>query len=240
MTNVLRASRVETEPETDAIEPVDLAATMEEVRRDFLDASERIRVEVPAGLRFGLLKQAVRHVVDCHEALHSGFIEEDGEIVMARPAGFAAEISLTRADGRYDLAVNGGGTLIVHLEKSGYIPVDRIEEVPWNRFVVAEDVVMVSYDPAVSTIVLGSAGAQVARGSVVVDEDGARQATLIFQPGTTATMTLTSGGTQPLPVARSSTRQGAAAGMRSTAASTRVSVSGRGISTAGVTLNDRP
>ncbi|SPC06415.1 Non-ribosomal peptide synthetase [Cupriavidus oxalaticus] len=56
-------------------------------------------IEVPAGLRFGLLKQAVRHVVDCHEALHSGFIEEDGEIVMARPAGFAAEISLTRADG---------------------------------------------------------------------------------------------------------------------------------------------
>ncbi|WP_439686107.1 amino acid adenylation domain-containing protein [Cupriavidus oxalaticus] len=56
-------------------------------------------IEVPARLRFGLLKQAVRHVVNCHEALHSGFIEEDGEIVMARRAGFAAEISLTRADG---------------------------------------------------------------------------------------------------------------------------------------------
>ncbi|MBP0618992.1 non-ribosomal peptide synthetase [Cupriavidus consociatus] len=56
-------------------------------------------IEIPAALRFELLEQAVRHVVDCHEALHSGFIEEDGEIVMARPAGFAAEVSLTRADG---------------------------------------------------------------------------------------------------------------------------------------------
>jgi signal transduction histidine kinase len=50
VTNVLRASRVETEPEADATEPVDLAAMMDEVRRDFLDASERIRVEVPTGL----------------------------------------------------------------------------------------------------------------------------------------------------------------------------------------------
>jgi signal transduction histidine kinase len=50
VTNVLRASRVETEPEADAIEPVDLGATMEEVRGDFLEASGRIRVEVPAGL----------------------------------------------------------------------------------------------------------------------------------------------------------------------------------------------
>jgi signal transduction histidine kinase len=50
VTNVLRASRVETETEPDAIEAVDLAATMDEVRADFLEASERIRVEVPAGL----------------------------------------------------------------------------------------------------------------------------------------------------------------------------------------------
>jgi signal transduction histidine kinase len=50
VTNVLRASRVETDPEVDAIEPVDLAALMREVRSDFLDAADRIRVEVPEGL----------------------------------------------------------------------------------------------------------------------------------------------------------------------------------------------
>jgi len=50
VTNVLRASRVETDPETEPVERVDLAAVMDEVRGDFLDASERIRVEVPSGL----------------------------------------------------------------------------------------------------------------------------------------------------------------------------------------------
>jgi signal transduction histidine kinase len=50
VTNVLRASRVETDPEPEAVAPVDLAALMREVRSDFLDASDRIRVEVPQGL----------------------------------------------------------------------------------------------------------------------------------------------------------------------------------------------
>jgi signal transduction histidine kinase len=50
VTNVLRASRVETGVDEDAIEPVDLARMMQEVRSDFLDASDRIRVEVPDGL----------------------------------------------------------------------------------------------------------------------------------------------------------------------------------------------
>lgn len=56
-------------------------------------------IELAPGLRFDLLEQAARHVVDCHEALHSAYLDEDGEIVMARPAGFAAEVSLTRVDG---------------------------------------------------------------------------------------------------------------------------------------------
>nr|WP_315591462.1 non-ribosomal peptide synthetase [uncultured Cupriavidus sp.] len=45
-----------------------------------------------------LLLAAARHVVDCHEALHSGFIELDGEIVMARPTGFAADVCATRVE----------------------------------------------------------------------------------------------------------------------------------------------
>lgn len=39
---------------------------------------------------------------------------------------------------------------------------------------------------------------QVARGNVVTDDDGTRQATLLFPPGTQATMTLPDGSTQPL------------------------------------------
>ena len=46
--------------------------------------------------------------------------------------------------------------------------------------------------------------------------------------------------TQPLPVPRSSTRTLAPGAMRSSAHSTSNSVSGRGINTAGETLNSRP
>jgi RHS repeat-associated protein len=109
--------------------------------------------------------------------------------------------TLTRADGRYDMAVNGGGPLTIHLAKSGYIPVDRIENVPWNRFFNTEDAAMVPYDTAVHTVALGRAQAQIARGSVITDDAGTRQATLIFQPNTNATMTMANGGTQVLEIA---------------------------------------
>lgn len=97
--------------------------------------------------------------------------------------------TLTRADGGYDLAVNGGGTLTFALEKAGLLPVERQAEVGWQRWVVADDVVMIPLDPAVTAVELSAAApAQVARGSPVVDADGARQATLLFAPGTSATV----------------------------------------------------
>ena len=61
------------------------------------------------------------------------------------------------------------------------------------------DVVLVQYDTQVTTIDLTSnAPMQVARGSVVTDADGTRQATLFFPQGTQAQMYLPDGTTQPL------------------------------------------
>ncbi|HEX7050103.1 MAG TPA: hypothetical protein VF188_07890 [Longimicrobiales bacterium] len=107
--------------------------------------------------------------------------------------------TLSRADGMYDLAVNGGGLLVLDFEKAGYLPAQRPVEAPWQDYVLAEDVALVPLDTVVTTIDLaGATEVQVARGSVVADSDGVRQATLLFEPGTTAEMVLPDGSTQPL------------------------------------------
>jgi RHS repeat-associated protein len=105
----------------------------------------------------------------------------------------------SRADGGFDLAVNGGGELTVQYRRNGFIDADRTATPEWNDWFVLEDVVMVPYDPAVTTIDLAAPGVQVHRATTSVDKDGTRTATLLFAPGTTATMTLPDGTTQALP-----------------------------------------
>ncbi len=107
--------------------------------------------------------------------------------------------TLSRADGWFDLVVNGGGYLTLNYQKAGYLPAQRQANVPWQDFVVMDDVLLIALDSQVTTIDLASgAPFQVAQGSVVTDTDGTRQATLLFPQGTTATMTLPDGSTQPL------------------------------------------
>jgi len=106
--------------------------------------------------------------------------------------------TLSRADGRFDLAVNGGGMLVLHYEKPGHLPVQRRVNTPWRDYTWAEDVVLIPLDATVTSISSGSAVFQVARGSVVADGDGSRQATLLFPPGTTAELVLADGSRQAL------------------------------------------
>ncbi|MEW8506759.1 MAG: hypothetical protein AB2598_08620 [Candidatus Thiodiazotropha sp.] len=98
------------------------------------------------------------------------------------------------------MTVNGGGLLTINYEKAGYLPVQRKVDAPWQDYVWAEDVVMIRLDEQVSTIDLSNPNApmQVAQGSPVTDEDGTRQATVLFPSGTSATMTMPDGSTQPL------------------------------------------
>ena len=107
--------------------------------------------------------------------------------------------TLSRVDGVFDMAVNGGGSLIVSYEKSGLIPVQRQMNVPWQEFALAPDVIMIPFDTR-STVIDASSipggtltAIQVARGTPVTDSDGTRQATLMFQAGVTATMVMPDG-----------------------------------------------
>lgn len=106
----------------------------------------------------------------------------------------------TRDDGGYDLAVNGGGRLVVDVTKDGYPSAQRSVQTDWQDYAVVDDVTLIPYDTAVTPVDLTGEGTsiQVAQGSPVTDEDGTRQATLLFSPGTTAKATRSDGSTLDL------------------------------------------
>ncbi|HKV12918.1 MAG TPA: carboxypeptidase-like regulatory domain-containing protein, partial [Thermoanaerobaculia bacterium] len=107
--------------------------------------------------------------------------------------------TLSRADGLFDFAVNGGGFITLEYEKGGYLTAQRRVEAPWRDYAWADDVALVPFDPAVTAVASGAPVLQVARGSRSEDEDGARTATLLFPAGTEASMVLPDGSTRPLP-----------------------------------------
>jgi RHS repeat-associated protein len=107
--------------------------------------------------------------------------------------------TLSRLDGMFDLAVNGGGKLILNYAQTGFLPAQRQVQVPWQDFALAPDVILIPPDTQVTTLDLTSpAPIQVARGSVTTDSDGTRQATLLVPQGSQATMVMPDGSTQPL------------------------------------------
>jgi len=107
--------------------------------------------------------------------------------------------TLSRTDGLFDLAVNGGSQLVVRYDKAGYLPVQRPITPPWQDYAVLPDVVLVPFDTQVTAIDLSApTPIQVARGNPVTDGDGTRRATVLFPQGTTADLVLPGGGIQPV------------------------------------------
>jgi len=104
----------------------------------------------------------------------------------------------TRADGRFDLAINGGSTVIIDYQRQGYLPIHRVIDVRHNAFALAANVVMIPVDAAVTEIALNTTTLQSHQSSIATDYDGARRVTLMVPASTTATMTLANGSTQAL------------------------------------------
>ncbi|MBJ7518717.1 MAG: hypothetical protein JHC84_03375 [Solirubrobacteraceae bacterium] len=104
----------------------------------------------------------------------------------------------TRADGAYDLAINGANLTLV-FEIAGFLPVQRALDPNWQDYDVQSDIVMIPVDPAVTEIDTDSAAPiQVAASSPSKDADGTRQSLLFFTKDTTATMTLPDGTKKPI------------------------------------------
>jgi len=108
--------------------------------------------------------------------------------------------TVSRADGMFDLAVNGGGLLVVNYDKAGYLPLQRKVNTVWQDWEALPDVVMIQLDAQVATLGVRNADTpmQVVRGSRVRDASGSRQATLLIPRQVNTRMRLKSGRFQTL------------------------------------------
>jgi len=100
--------------------------------------------------------------------------------------------TVTRSDGLFDMAANGGGPLTLRYWKQGYLPVHRQIPAPWQDFQWLPEVVLTPADSRVTVVEFGGP-AQVAQSSEVSDDDGERRSTLLFAEGTRAELVLPDG-----------------------------------------------
>lgn len=105
--------------------------------------------------------------------------------------------TLSRADGEYDIAMNGGSSVTLEFEKAGYLPVQRTFRSEWQEWIPLDSVIMTPLDTIVTTVDF-SDSVEVAQGSAVTDSDGTRQATLMFFAGTSAELLLSNDSLQPI------------------------------------------
>jgi RHS repeat-associated protein len=105
--------------------------------------------------------------------------------------------TVSRADGYYDLIVNGGGSLTLVFQRKGSPEIQRLVTTKWGDQKVLEDVVLTEYDTRATPVAMGAAVVQIARANVASDADGSRRATLIFPAGTAATLVLADGTERP-------------------------------------------
>jgi RHS repeat-associated protein len=107
--------------------------------------------------------------------------------------------TLSRPDGRFDLALNGGGPVVLQFAKSGLLPVQRQIQSRWQDYVAVPDIILMPLDPVVTPVTLGAGSPmQTARGSVQLDPEGARQATVVLPAGTSASLVLADGTLLPM------------------------------------------
>ena len=105
--------------------------------------------------------------------------------------------TLSRADGQFDLVVNGGGLLTLNYQLDGYLKSQRQIHAGWQEYANLEDVVLIQVDTKLSTINLNDTTQpfQVAQGSIVNDDRGSRTAELLIPQGTQASVLNQDGNT---------------------------------------------
>jgi hypothetical protein len=107
--------------------------------------------------------------------------------------------TLSRADGAFDMAVNGGGLLTVNYAKTGYLNAQRQVNPGWQVYQDVEDVVLIARDSIVTPVDLtAEMPMQIAQGSSQTDADGTRQATVLIPQGTQAQIYQPDGTTVPV------------------------------------------
>ena len=106
--------------------------------------------------------------------------------------------TLTRSDGAYDLAVNGGVRLLLDFSLDGYLPAQRAVQPGWQRRVVVDDLGLVAATGKTSQVSAEANTSQPITGPVVTDDYGKREPLIIFEPGTVAHAVMNDGSREPL------------------------------------------
>jgi RHS repeat-associated protein len=104
----------------------------------------------------------------------------------------------SETDGSFSMAINGGGVVTVAYSKTGYIGAQRSVTSRWLDYAIVNDLLMTQHEPgATVTLSASSTDFQVVRGqkhgaaplmTPAEDDDGARTATLLIPPKTTASI----------------------------------------------------
>lgn len=107
--------------------------------------------------------------------------------------------TFTQSDGRFDMAVNGGGSIVVNYSRSGYLAMQRTIATNFQDYFVAPDVVLSRPDSKVTVVAMGAAVPQIAQGTPQTDSSGTRTATVMIPAQTTAQLVMPDGSTVPMP-----------------------------------------
>lgn len=82
--------------------------------------------------------------------------------------------TLTQSDGEFDLAVNGGGALVLQFEREGYFSIQKTVDAAWQSYTHVGEMMMITQEEA-TTVDLTTGSGQVATGSEMMDSDGTRE-----------------------------------------------------------------
>ena len=101
----------------------------------------------------------------------------------------------SRGDGWFDLAINGGSSIVVEYSKAGFLAAQRRLTPDEHDFSVLDDVVLVPRSPRIYPVDLTEPVSHWVSGEPVGDSDGTRRTSVFFPSDTVATLPTTSGGT---------------------------------------------
>lgn len=105
----------------------------------------------------------------------------------------------TRADGHYDLAVNGGGPITLHMARPLFLSAQRQVQTEWRKFSVVDDVVLIAPGKVADPLALSALSAPAwVKGEPSTDASGTRTHSVLLKPGTRAEAELADGRKQPL------------------------------------------
>ncbi|WP_454722916.1 RHS repeat-associated core domain-containing protein [Delftia acidovorans] len=106
--------------------------------------------------------------------------------------------TLTRADGWFDMAANGGGLMVLEYAMPGHLRAQRKVDTRWRDYAIAEEVALIALDARATPIAMDSGQWQLGQGSRSSDRRGQRTAMALFPPGTSARLAFADGRTRPL------------------------------------------